>query len=91
MENSKNYTLKPVKPSEIPTRGQLKQLAIQILNDFYNLPNKHVEVLNKGNPFKNKTELMRMYDALKAVVKKNKLTAEVRTENGRLFLSKKDD
>lgn len=82
----KDYTLKPVKPSELPTRGELKTLAVQILNDFYNMEEKQVEVLNKGKHFKTKKEFMALYDALKAVVRKDKLTAEVKTEKGRLFL-----
>lgn len=85
-----DYSLKPVKPSEVPTRGKLKTLAVQILNDFYNMEEKYVEVLNRGNPFKSKKEMMALYDALKAVTKKNKLTVEVKTEKGRLFLIREE-
>lgn len=89
-EETNNYTLHPIKPSEVPTRGKLKATAIRILNDFYNMPKKNVEVLNKGKPFKTKKELITLYDALKAVIRKDKLNVEVRTEKGRLFLSKRD-
>ena len=81
-----DYTLKPVKASEIPTRGELKKQAVQIFNDFYKLNVNQVEVFNKGKPFKSKKELMSLYDALKAVARKNKLAVEVKTEKGRLFI-----
>ena len=81
-----SYTLKPVKPSELPKRGELKKKASQILNDFYKLNVKQVEVFNQDKPFKNKKEMMSLYDALKAVAKKNKLAVEVMTEKGRLFI-----
>jgi len=84
----KDYTLKPVKPSEVPTRGKMKAIALDIIEQFDNMPERHIEILNKGKSFKSKKELMALYDALKTVIRKNKLKLEARTEKGRLFLSK---
>ena len=80
------YTLKLIKASDVPTRGKLPKQALQIFNDFYKLDVNQVEVLNKGKLFKNKKQLMSLYDALKFVARKNKLAVEVKTEKGRLFI-----
>jgi len=88
MTDPNKYTLKPVKESELPTRGKYKAFALKIIEDFDNIPERNVEVLNTEKPFKSKKEMMKLYDALKAVIKKNKLTIEARTEKGRLFLTK---
>ena len=89
MEQPKNgFTLKPVKPSEVPTRGKWKALALDIIEKFDMMPERNIEVLNKGKLLKSKKELMALYDALKSIIRKNKLNLEVRTEGGRLFLSK---
>ena len=80
------YSLKIVNASEIPKRGELKKKAVQILNDFYKLNVDQAEVLNKDKPFKSKTEMMSLYDALKAVARKDKLAVQVMTEKGRLFI-----
>ena len=83
-----SYSLKPVKPSEVPTRGKWKAIALDLIEQLDRMPERNVEVLNEGKPFKDKKELMALYDAFKAVIKKNKLTIEAKTEGGRLFLLK---
>ena len=88
MTSSNSYTVKPVKPSEVPTRGKWKAIALDVIEKFDMMPERHIEVLNKGKRIKSRKELMALYDAFKAVIKKNKLNLEVRTEKGRLFLSK---
>lgn len=82
------YDLKPVKPSDVPTRGKYKTIALDLIEKFDLMPDRNVEVLNNGKPFKSKKELMKVYDALKAVIKKNKLNIDAKTEKGRLFLLK---
>ena len=88
MKNSNDYTIHPVKPSEVPTRGKWKAIALDVIEKFDMTPKRHIEVKNKGKPIKSRKELMALYDAFKAVIKKNKLNLEVRTEKGKLFLSK---
>jgi len=88
MTTPKRYTLSPVKESELPTRGKYKAIALKIIEDFDQMPERNVEVLNRGKGFKSKKEMMKVYDALKAVIKKNKLKVEARTDKGRLFLTK---
>jgi len=82
------YTLSPVKESDLPTRGKYKAIALRIIEDFDQIAERNVEVLNTGKAFKSRKEMMKVYDALKHVIKVNKLKIEARTEKGRLFLTK---
>jgi len=88
MTDPNKYTLKPVKESEIPTRGKYKAIALKIIEDFDQIPERNVEVLNTGKPFKSQKEMWKIYDALKFIIKKNKLKIEAKREGNRLFLIK---
>jgi len=87
-EHEKTYTLKPVKPSDVPTRGKWKAIALDIIEQLDTMPERNVEILNNGEPIKSKKELQALYDALKAIIRKNKLNVDVKTEGGKLFLVK---
>jgi len=88
MTDPNKYTLLPVKESDLPTRGKYKAIALNIIEDFDQMPERNVEVLNGGKAFKSKKEMMKVYDALKHIIKVNKLKIEARTDKGRLFLTK---
>jgi len=88
MTDPNKYTLLPVKESDLPTRGKYKAIALKIIEKFDQIPERNVEVRNEGKSFKSKKEMMKVYDALKAVIKRNNLKIEARTDKGRLFLTK---
>lgn len=82
------YTLKPIDASEVPTRGKWKAIAQELIDQLDQMPNRYVEVLDEGKRFKSKKELKALYDALKALIKRNKLTVNVKLDKGRLILTK---
>lgn len=88
MNEKIGYSLKVVKASEVPTRGKWKAIALNLIEQFDQLPERNVEVLNENKPFKNKKDMMSLYDALKSIIKKHKLNLEAKTKGNRLFLVK---
>ena len=82
------YSLKSIKASEVPTRGKWKALAQHLIEQFDMMANRQVEVLNDGKRIKSKKELISLYDALKALIKRNKLTVDVMLDKDRLILVK---
>ena len=71
-----DYTLKPAKESELPTRGKWKRLALQFIEEIDRLPERYLKIEN----IKTQEEYDSLYDALKKSIEKNKLTIEVKRE-----------
>lgn len=92
MENKKEYILKAVKASDIPTRGKWKFIVSELIEQFDAMPKKYVEVLVRDSHGKvealSKKELQALYDAFKAFIKRNNLKIETSTEKGRLYIMK---
>ena len=87
-EPKRQYTLKVVKASEVPTRGKWRAIAQDLIEQFDLMPERYVEILNEGIPIKSKKDRTSLYDALKALIKRNNLTVDVKMEGERLFLVK---
>lgn len=83
-KKNKKYNLKAVKSSKLPTRGMWKARVAEIIDQFDNMPERHIEVEN----IESKKELQALYDAFKAFIRRNNLKLEVMTEEGKLYLSK---
>lgn len=71
-----DYTLKPAKEEELPTRGKWKRLALQFIDEIDRLPERYLKIEN----IKTQEEYDSLYDALKKSIEKNKLTIEAKRE-----------
>jgi hypothetical protein len=86
MSSKLELKLRPVKPSEIPTRGKWKRLVLKLIDDFQKMEDPYVEVFG----FRNEKEMMAIYDAFKNTIKRLGLKMDIQKKKSRLFLVKEE-
>jgi hypothetical protein len=70
------YTLKSAKSSELPTRGKWRNLASEFIDALDQVPERHLKI----EDIKTQKEYDSIYDALKHIVRTNKLNIQVQRE-----------